>query len=1602
MKKWWSVAIATCLISSTVLPSVQATQVYASEKTTENKTEDNKEKKETKTAKEGNYPSYAKGNYPYADQLPEWDDDFWRYVNDNDPNGFRDWNRGMAYPYKDQFEHLSPFWHGIIGGEPAYQEAVKKVNADDYTKNEGVRILIMYKPRCPYTKRYLPTFKYLAEKAGAKVLLADADVYPSGTLLPWMPDVTTTGLRLPGAIYLDKNKKLKGVSGIEGAEGFAKILDECGYEVKDVPKDDKYTTEDVYKRDELIETNKERIAKGQLPLSTFKDVEKVADLRAKEIVTKVEHTRPNGTSYATALQEANIKGPNWYGENIAAGPGVADPWSVNDAWMNSRPHRENILNSKFTHIGIGHYKNTEDTSKYFQDHWAQLFLGKCDIESMSLDTQGLTVMKGAPLVDQDVTVTLHCKTHGDTTMPLIDEMTTGYDPQKEGEQSVTVHYGNKTQRLMVNVGNKEPEPLKPEMIDINFDLARNKKQAKAKEEIAEFGYTGQAQRPEVQVSNPTGEYPLIEGYSYDIRYENNIEVGTAKVIVTGKGNYKGTVEKEFKIVPHNLTGKVEIKGINDSYEYIGKPITPTVTATIKDGNIPLYQGADFDVEYKDNTGTLIKKPGYAVTLDDKPATVTVKGKGNYIFEETNQFKFTMSTRQKAAETLAFVIGPAQNSGYKDVTAMLDKFKEWQTTGSTTAHKQRFKTYMEQTYETIIEYSKSLGENKKFDISGSFDSKKEQLAEAAKDPDTKKGYQEMMTESLSPKTAKYVNQWIEYVQKERKVSEQVEAPKVENDAVQGITVDGLESMITANNSSNANENKIQLEVKKPATTPTIDSEKYDVVDAVPVQLDVKFGDTEKEITQPITVKMDIPKGFDTNNEFVALRETTSKRSSELEEISVVVDKENNKMSFTTTKTGNFVLTQKLPTYEVEQTLQPANNPAESGVSFGEASNEGPAAATDLKVYRDKDQKIHVSWKAPELKEGWTLDGYTVNFSQNEDMSEAQHINISKDKTSTMLDKLPAGKYYFTVTTNASSDWTDYATRDSLITLLDIPGETTEVFNPTYQVVTKDSDHGTLAVNVVKATKDSSTTVQKGDTIKVTATPDEDYFTSKVNITNTEGNEIQVIKDGDVYTFTMPASDITVTALFGKKEVPVTMKKVTANSVENGGFIFDDSQFINGKAVVGERIEFQAVANKGYKVDTVTVKTTSGKTVEVKHTTGDKYAFVMPNEDVTIDAKFVKSATSEAMKENVVAIKDIQLYSDIELTKKKGTLENNHMLQVQRLYTVANGKQVYSLYDIESGNKAVWKGYAAKEDIKKLTSVDMKDINVTVTKEKPYTLWKDFFYNEKKGTTKQGQVYKATRYYDVNGARYYSLYKTNKDGKDEWQGYVNKNAIRELKAEKVNKVYVVNKDYTCWSNFYWTQKRGITKDYMNQAVNVKYQYTIGNGSRYYSVYDKDDRWLGYVNNNAFGTLKSVDMKDMNVTVTKEKPYTLWKDFLYKEKKGATKHGQVYKATRYYDVNGARYYSLYKTNKDGKDEWQGYVNKNAVRELKAEKVNKTKKVVKDYTLWSNFYWTKKRGTTKDYMNKKVMVKYQYTIGNGSRYYSIYDQNNRWLGYANANSCR
>ena len=65
-----------------------------------------------------------------------------------------------------------------------------------------------------------------------------------------------------------------------------------------------------------------------------------------------------------------------------------------------------------------------------------------------------------------------------------------------------------------------------------------------------FAYNGKERYPAVTVKD--GSVTLTKNSDYTVRYEDNINVGTGRAIVTGTGSYSGTVTKTFTIAYSNL------------------------------------------------------------------------------------------------------------------------------------------------------------------------------------------------------------------------------------------------------------------------------------------------------------------------------------------------------------------------------------------------------------------------------------------------------------------------------------------------------------------------------------------------------------------------------------------------------------------------------------------------------------------------------------------------------------------------------------------------------------------------------------------------------------------------------------------------------------------------------------------------------------------------------------------------------------------------------------------------------------------------------------------------------------------------------------------
>ena len=137
----------------------------------------------------------------------------------------------------------------------------------------------------------------------------------------------------------------------------------------------------------------------------------------------------------------------------------------------------------------------------------------------------------------------------------------------------------------------------------------------------------QTPAPTVTLSGKT----LTKGTDYTVSYQSNINKGTGKVVIKGKGKYTGTLNKTFKINARKITDDVihiQLKKTSVTYSN-GKALYPGYIITYGNTNTILQKDKDFTVSYENNknVGT-----GYLI----------ITGKGNYCDKRRRSFKITQA------------------------------------------------------------------------------------------------------------------------------------------------------------------------------------------------------------------------------------------------------------------------------------------------------------------------------------------------------------------------------------------------------------------------------------------------------------------------------------------------------------------------------------------------------------------------------------------------------------------------------------------------------------------------------------------------------------------------------------------------------------------------------------------------------------------------------------------------------------------------------------------------------------------------------------------------------------------------------------------------
>ena len=128
---------------------------------------------------------------------------------------------------------------------------------------------------------------------------------------------------------------------------------------------------------------------------------------------------------------------------------------------------------------------------------------------------------------------------------------------KKGSYAET--YANENNIKFSSTGMALPPIGKKTISSNNVSLSQNS-----------YTYDGKAKKPTVTVKD--GSKTLVQNTDYIVSYSKNINAGTAKVKITGKGNYEGTVTKNFTItVKKGTSHKV------GSYQY---KVTGTSTVSV--------------------------------------------------------------------------------------------------------------------------------------------------------------------------------------------------------------------------------------------------------------------------------------------------------------------------------------------------------------------------------------------------------------------------------------------------------------------------------------------------------------------------------------------------------------------------------------------------------------------------------------------------------------------------------------------------------------------------------------------------------------------------------------------------------------------------------------------------------------------------------------------------------------------------------------------------------------------------------------------------------------------------------------------------------------
>lgn len=303
-----------------------------------------------------------------------------------------------------------------------------------------------------------------------------------------------------------------------------------------------------------------------------------------------------------------------YGDTVTPSVGESKPAGAGDVTFKFFDKDGNQVSDQ--PFPVGKYKVTASCESESTIYTAEATF---TVEPREIEAKDVAFDKELTYTGNELTQTVTVTVNGKTLTVGTDYTVSGLTGTEPGSYPVTV----------TGTGNYTGTVTK------SFEIAKaDISSAAITYDAGPYGYTGKEWKPEVAVS--FNDAALTADTDYTVSYENNINAGTAKIIITGIGDhFTGSTEKTFTINSAEISG-CTFAPIAD-VTYNTKAHTPEVTVAISGRTLEADKDYTVSCASNVNAGT---------------ATVTVTGKGNFTGSANTTFTIAKADLNLSVYTIS--------------------------------------------------------------------------------------------------------------------------------------------------------------------------------------------------------------------------------------------------------------------------------------------------------------------------------------------------------------------------------------------------------------------------------------------------------------------------------------------------------------------------------------------------------------------------------------------------------------------------------------------------------------------------------------------------------------------------------------------------------------------------------------------------------------------------------------------------------------------------------------------------------------------------------------------------------------------------------------